>query len=63
MADLGQLLAALQGGQKTIQQQDMYSPFANTANQIGQIAVQSASPDNWKQAAMASAISVLTGGI
>jgi hypothetical protein len=41
----------------------MYSPFANTANQIGQIAVQSASPDNWKQAAMASAISGLTGGI
>jgi hypothetical protein len=63
MADLSQLLAALSAGNATIQKQDMYSPFSNVANQIGGLAVQTATPDNWKQAAMASAISGLVGGI
>ena len=63
MADLSQLLAALSAGNATIQKQDMYSPFSDIANQIGGLAVKTATPDNWKQAAMASAISGLVGGI
>lgn len=63
MADLTQLLAALGAGQQTIQKQDMYTPFSNVANEIGGIAVKTATPDNWKQAALASAISGLVGGI
>lgn len=63
MADLTQLLAALGAGQQTIQKQDMYTPFSNVANQIGGLAVQTATPDNWKQAALASAISGLVGGV
>jgi hypothetical protein len=63
MANLEQLLAALGGGQQTIQKQNMYPEFSNLANQIGGIAVQSASPKNMKEAILASAISGLVGGV
>lgn len=63
MADLNQLLAALGAGQQTIQKQDIYSPLSNVANEIGGLAVKTATPDNWKQAALASAISGLVGGV
>ncbi len=62
MATVDEIMAALASGNRGIAEQNPYTGLTSTADQIGGLIVKSANKDNWKEAAIASAISGLVGG-